>query len=586
MEYVKILCCGKESGELSTISQLIQKTETVLGIIVKNRTGECLADFLQEEIDEEESEYYEPYKAVVDFDYQAKGFKMELERITKNGNRFIRLEIRYNADDDISFLNTSVWFDFKEKIIELLYENYEQLFWLSDSQNIKITTDLYNKLNGLENYLREIINTYMSIKHGGDWFEKYSYEDYINKYLKFSEWFRKSRYSLFKMVDSHLYNLEIDDIFDALKAAKKKQITNVVRKALKDIKSREKDKAGEIANVKLLDTPSLWDEERFDEIFDKTVVGRWKDDLSKRRNMIAHNKMICRDMYYDTLSTIDFFKKRFKTAEELLNNRIKSEELLEVGRLLRDMEVVMNLEDCDINPDLPEEQDIIDNLNETDDFMYLSGLISDKIACIENRVAELLSSIESIKDALHEDSFFENDSLVEKGLLQQYVEFAYNHHQYSTWKTLLEREMSIEIYQLIEPGIFEYLSGVEDQLKSIKEGVFFVDLDCFSEGELVRIKDFDGNIFAIELSGWFCPERGSSNEIYVNWTMNGDSLDYGGIYISYGDYEMTDDDIPLPCVEDDLIVNFDKINSKLENVVDEIFTRLDEMEDYILKIEI
>ncbi|RDY30964.1 hypothetical protein [Lachnotalea glycerini] len=586
MECVKILCCGKENGKLSTISQLIQKAETVLGILVKNRTGECLADLLHEEIDDEESEYYEPYKAMVDFDYQAKDCKMELERITKNGNRYIKLEITYNADDDISFLNTSVWFDFKEKIIELLHENFEQIFWLSDSQNTKIATDLYNKLNGLENYLREIINTYMSIKHGGDWFEKYSYEDYINKYMKFSEWFRKSRYSLFKMVDSHLYNLEIDDIFDALKAAKKKQITNVVRKALKDIKSREKDKAGEIADVKLLDIPSLWDEERFDEIFDKTVVGRWEDDLSKRRNMIAHNKMICRDMYYDTLSTIDFFEKRFKNAEELLNNRIKSEELLEVSRLLRDIEIVMNLEDCDINPDLPEEQDIIDNLNETDDFMYLSGIISDKIACIGNRVDELLSSIESIKDALHEDSFFENDRLVEKGLLQQYVEFAYNHHQYSAWKTLLERDMSIEIYQLIEPGIFEYLYGVEEQLKSIKEGVFFVDLDCFSEGELVRIKDFDGNIFAIELSGWFCPERGSSNEIYVNWTMNGDSLDYGGIYISYGDYEMTDDDIPLPCVEDELIVKFDKINSKLENVVDEILIKLDEIEDHILEIEI
>ena len=137
---------------------------------------------------------------------------------------------------------------------------------------------------------------------------------------------------------------------------------------MEDIKKHEKDKASEIASVELLDSPSLWDEEGFDEIFSKSVVGRWKEDLSKRRNMIAHNKMICRDMYNDTISTIDYFEKEFRKADELLKRRVKSEETLEVIRIRSEIEEAINLECCDITPDLLEEQDIIERLNETDDF--------------------------------------------------------------------------------------------------------------------------------------------------------------------------------------------------------------------------
>ena len=157
------------------------------------------------------------------------------------------------------------------------------------------------------------------------------------------------------------------------------QITNVVKRALEDIKKHEKDKATEIASVELLDSPSLWDEEGFDEIFSKSVVGRWKDDLSKRRNMVAHNKMICRDMYNDTVSAIDYFGKEFKKADELLKKKIKSEETLEVIRLRSEAEKAMNLEYCDITSELLEEQDIIERLNETDDFICLSGIINDSM---------------------------------------------------------------------------------------------------------------------------------------------------------------------------------------------------------------
>ena len=372
----------------------------------------------------------------------------------------------------------------------------------------------------------------------------------------------------------------------ALKAAKKKQITNVVKRALEDIKKHEREKATEIASVELLDSPSLWDEENFDDIFSKTVVGRWKNDLSKRRNMVAHNKMICRDMYNDTVSTIDYFENEFKRAEDLLKRRIKSEEILEANRLRREDEEAMNLEYCDIRSELLEEQEIIERLNETDDFICLSGIINDSIYHISEKVEDTLLFLKDIREGLQEETFFEDDELMRKDLLEKYIELGDTHYLYSTWKTLLEGKVTKEIYRLIEDALQAHLLSIEEKLQNIRDSVFYIDLSCFSEGDLVRLKDFEGNEFAINVSGWFCPERGSSDEVYVNWTENGVKSIYGGIYISYGDYEMTEDDIPIPCVEDELVVKFSEVNDKLETLVTGIMDILDKIESQYVELEI
>lgn len=586
MEYLRILICGNENDQMNKISSLLIEWQESLGIRVLTRKEKCLADYTMEEIDEKNEEYYEPFEVILTVNYKNKNIKMFIERITRSDNRFIRIEMEYQHDDNINLLDTSIWYEMKKEILEWLQGRYDRIFWLSDSQNNKIATDLYWELHRLENYLREIINCYMSIKHGGDWFEIYSYEDYINKYLKFSEWFNKSRYSLFKSIDNHLYNLEIDDIFEALKAAKRKQVSKPVKKALEDIKKYSKEKASDFAKVDLLESPSLWEEEKFDEIFDKATVERWKSDLSKRRNMVAHNKMICRDMYIDTKESIKFFMTKFEEANKKLSGKLKSQELRDAERLLHEDEISMYLEDCGINSVLPDEQDIIENLNQTDDFMELSAIISDRISRIDNMTDDLLAMIEDINMTLNEDTFFEDDSFVGKELLEQYIEFCRANSLYNTWKTLVNGEMSIEIYRLIEPGLEDSISNLVDKLNEIKQNVFFVDLECFLEGDLLRFTDFSGNKYVLTINGWFCPDRGCVDDIYVKLMCNEKVINYGGISISYGDYEMTEDDIPLPSTEDDISVNIGEIVEKLSNVVDDLFSDLANLESELLEIEL
>jgi len=586
MEYLRVLCCGDKDDTINTISAIIDEWQEHLKIKILKREGKCLADYTMDEIDEEDDSYFEPFEINMNISYKNKGCRVSIRRITMSDKRYMQMEVQYQQEDDIKDLDTSIWYEMKKELIEWMDEKYDKIFWLADSQNNKIATNLYTELHKLENYLREIINSYMCIKHGGNWFEAYSYEDYKNKYSKFSEWFNKSRYDLFKSVDNHLFNLEIDDIFESLKAAKRKPVSKIVRKALENIKKDSKENAAEIAKVELLESISLWDEENFDEVFDKQTVGRWKSDLSKRRNMVAHNKMICKDMYKDTMQSINLFEEKFQEANRKLSHKLKSQEQRELESLFHQNEIDMYLEDCGISSTLPDEQDIIDNINQTDDFIELSGIINDRVACIGGTIEELLSMLDDVNMMLNEGNFFEDDVFTGRELLEQYIEFCCDNPLYSSWKTLIKTDMPVEIYRLIEPQIAEDISKLIEQLSGIKQNIFFVDLDCYSEGDLIRIIDFSGNRYALTINGWFCPDRGCLDEITVELTCNEELIEYGGIDVSYGDYELTEDGTPLPSTEDDIFVRIDKVNKELNLVIDSLFSDLANIESEIMKIEI
>lgn len=49
---------------------------------------------------------------------------------------------------------------------------------------------------------------------------------------------------------------------------------------------------------------------------------------------------------------------------------------------------------------------------------------------------------------------------------------------------------------------------------------------------------------------------------------------------------MTEDDIPIPCVEDELVVKFSEVNDNLEAVVKGIMDVLDKIESQYVELEI
>ena len=589
MEQIKILCCEKSNGKIDNLNELLSIMKAELEMSILDSHFVCKADFISEELEAEDEQYDElhvPFEASVCFKYKNMDFKLKIEKGTKYGKCSWTLHIIWETEDIIEAHGDSVFYEYKENLLKLLNKKFDKIFWLYDSQNTRFAADLYIKIHEVENMLRGIINRYMAIKYGGNWFETYTYEDYMDKYKIYNKWFLSSKYDLFKRIDNHLYNLEIGDIFRLLKTAKKKQIDRVVKTAIENIVKHEKDKASDYINSDILEAPSLWEEERFDGVFSEEIVEKWQDDFSKRRNMIAHNKMICKDLYFDTIAEIQFYKEEFLKAEKVLLSYVKPSELIEAEHLLKQEEIAMNLEYCDICSELPDEQEIVDKLNETDDFMDLFWIIDEAIPNMKSKIEDLLAYIDDVESHFHVDNFFDEDNFTEAKLLEEYIDFFAGHGHYCVWKRLIEKDFNSDIFELIENEIQEGFCNLKNELLYISESISYADLSCFSEGKQLQIVDFDGNKYVLQARGWLCPERGHTDEISIELICNGEIIDYGEIWISYGDYEMSEDGIPMPYAEDGMVVKFSTVNKKLIAVTDEIMNRLNKIEDQIMKIEI
>lgn len=585
MEKIRVLCATAKNEIGKNIIDDFLKLLLEINVKIEKQERKYLEDYNYEIIEEYEQDSLNLISINGEFQYRSNKCKFDIQRMTKDNQFLLDIQIVYLEIDDIRDLKNSQWFDFKEILLNKISEKYEYIYWLEDTQNQKMATELYLNMYELENYLREIVNFYMCSMHGGNWFEKYSYEDYLNKYKKFSEWFRNSKYNLFKKIDNHLFNLEIDDIFEALKSAKKIPLKKSTKKALETIEEKEKEKATNIANIKLLGQLSLWDEEKMGEAFKESTVLRWQKDLSKRRNMIAHNKMICREMYFDTLDSIEFFKNEFNKAEIILNNRIVTNEKNYIKNIQRDQEIQLNLEYCGIDSNFLNEENIIDRINDTDDVIELSGEMEDKIKTIELLLDDEILELEELIEYLQIDNFFDRYKFVAKELLNQYIEFCKAHQLYSVWIGLLNH-MTCNVYLLIEPEIQKYLENKKSKMEQMRKSINLVVFDTLEEGNLLTLVDMRGNKYELNLSGMFCPDRGASNTLSILLKENEEIISSGMIEITYGDYDITEDGIPIPYVEDELIVDLTEVKKYMIKILDKIIMELRENEQEILNIEI
>lgn len=567
MEYIEFLVSGKVDGECS-----IEKLKTIIknrfNVQIEMSSSKVLADYLYEEVNVDDSpELYEEIKSEFDFQLDNHHYKVNILRFTKYDVRYLKCRIETNEITNIEDICESEWFSFRTTLVELLYDQFGEIHWLSDSQNIKVSSDLYSKMHALENFLRSIIDEYMCIKHGKTWFEKYSYEDYVNKYLKFSEWFRKSRYELFKKIDNHLFNLEISDVFEVLKHAKKIVISKNVIKALEDIKKDKTNKDG-MFNTDLLDEPSLWDEENMEEAFSNAVVNRWDNDFSKRRNMIAHNKMICLPMYMDTINQIVFFNESFVESKKVLLRRLKSDEDEIIRTAAREYDISLNMEYCGFDESLYDIDSVIDKLMDTEEIIELCGILEDDLESLKFCAEETFDSISTLYDGLTELNFFEDDEFIGEDMLRQYIYLLENNPIQNSLINLVKKSMSYDEYRIIEYELKGHLEMVQKNLLIVIHSFENVNIQRFTEGTIAEFIGFDGNSYELILYGEIFPERGTTNELRISIKENENEISEGYIFINYGDYEINDDGIPMPSAVEGITVNINDIIQKLSCIID------------------
>lgn len=290
-------------------------------------------------------------------------------------------------------------------------------------------------------------------------------------------------------------------------------------------------------------------------------------------------------MYFDTLDSIEFFKNEFNKAEIILNNRIVTNEKNYIKNIQRDQEIQLNLEYCGIDSNFLNEENIIDRINDTDDVIELSGEMEDKIKTIELLLDDEILELEELIEYLQIDNFFDRDKFVAKELLNQYIEFCKAHQLYSVWIGLLNH-MTCNVYLLIEPEIQKYLENKKSKMEQMRKSINLVVFDTLEEGNLLTLVDMRGNKYELNLSGMFCPDRGASNTLSILLKENEEIISSGMIEITYGDYDITEDGIPIPYVEDELIVDLTEVKKYMIKILDKIIMELRENEQEILNIEI
>lgn len=585
MEKIKFLCCSKDVCQKDIILEFVELLEKKVGVTKVKIKLSCMADMMEEfEPDEENQEYYEPYEYKLDFLYKDENYILQATKITYDNKLFLECEIEYCGEDDFISNGNSAFYEFKEKVIESIENIYAKVFWLLDTQNITIAKDLYTRIHQLENYLREIIDDYMVKKYGYDWFEKYSFEDQLNKYKGFAIWFEESGYDLFKKVDYHLYNLQTDDLFELLKEAKKRNVPKVIANAIKDIKKANPQKAEDILRAEYASTQSLWYEEHLDRVFNEKMVSRWKNDFTKRRNMVAHNKMICRKMYIETLRSIKFFFDEFSKAESLLQGRIVSAEKIELRRLERDYEIAYNLEMCELETDVPDNQDIIERINESDDFMEFRAFVTDELEPFYQDAKDILQNLEEIY--FEEEKFFEEETgNFNKELFILYLELLKNEEQYSNW-VIASENMNRAIFRIIGEQLEVAVKKIITRIKTMIDSYYSANFDDFCDGVLLNFDDHKSNEHKVYISDWFCPERGSVDDLNIYLYINNEIIETGGFYASYGDYEMTDDDLPIPSVTDEFAINMVEITANLYSIFEEMQKYVNDIEEIVYDLEI
>ena len=138
---------------------------------------------------------------------------------------------------------------------------------------------------------------------------------------------------------------------------------------------------------------------------------------------------------------------------------------------------------------------------------------------------------------------------------------------YSVWIGLLNH-MTCNVYLLIEPEIQKYLENKKSKMEQMRKSINLVVFDTLEEGNLLTLVDMRGNKYELNLSGMFCPDRGASNTLSILLKENEEIISSGMIEITYGDYDITEDGIPIPYVEDELIVDLTEVKKYMIKILD------------------
>lgn len=502
-----------------------------------------------------------------EINYSDDDFGMVITRNTFGDKILVGCEISAKEDNTELFGSA---YKLKVKVIDeynRICDN-SNIFFLEDYNNEKICQALYIEIYSIENKFRNILTRYLMKKYGLLVLSK-KLKDEVSEY---SKWFKKAtgdKYKTFKRINTDYCNLDFAnlpkildlkdsqcvnqegvsastevtklrtlledeaDINEILKQISKIQELISRRKNVFDDKASEEEKAAEIRDWRSSD---ILEREDLRDILDEDFRTLWENQLSKMRNMIAHNKPICTELYNDIIADCRIVDEKFDKCIKFIESNFYPDEE-GVLSALEDMEYreeKLKFEDIErkregVGIDLPLSEDAIEtkireNLESVQEFM----IIVNKLGNMRNIIEEIDCVVEEFSSIDEERDNEEFRKLVFDMIK---YELKLDEH-FSTFR-------DIPVNEIINELLFSDIDierAIEFYTDNEKYPVSTFKFECFSMDYSVEWYGIDNKEYGVTFEGTLTPENGGEDKLEFKFYVDKELARTYYICIDYGDY--------------------------------------------------
>ena len=503
-------------------------------------------------------------KVKVDILIDEQKFDFTLSRDTFGNKVLIGCEMNVERTDDNLF---GMVYHVKIKLIEIFNRFCENsnIFLLQDFNNEQICQTAYVEIHKVENRLRSILTRYLMKKYG---------ELLLSKSLKkevdeYSKWFRKEvngKYNTFKRINTDYANIDFlklpkilelkgsnsidengDSIVSKLSDIKELLDNNAdvndifaqLRLIEEAVNNREyvfdgkPSKEDEAEAINLFGTNDVLNHRDILVILDDDFKSCWENKLSKMRNMIAHNKPICKELYEDIIAICNWMHEKFNECDAYIESNFYSDEE-GVRCALEDMEIEKERYESDyveqqremFGIEFPLCEDYVENslAESCTEIQNLIGVING-LENLGNLVYDIGSCLYEIEDisANEEDSDLQSKirKIVADGLELE----------------IEPDDNKLDLDLFIEKYLFQDLN-IQDALQYYSENKNYLDayFDYFDLNFKVGWYDNANTIYSITVNGELFPENGGTDEIQFVLNINGEKYKTYYVQVNYGDY--------------------------------------------------
>lgn len=529
-------------------------------------------------------------------EYNENEFTIALERTTYD-NIFL-LNVNISVDEEKGFF--TLLYDLKIAIMVFLKKYLGNVYYIQDTSNKKICIDLYKRVHSIENDFRQLITIFYTRKLGSyDLTKKLE-----NNASEYSEWYNSNyKNSPFKNIESPLFHIMTDKLFDALKrpmfelnSSEKKRLTESVDKLNELLEDLTWTTEFTISTTKLNDFKKKYEDEfkiykkkSVFELYFKDTLGedfetKWLE-FAKMRNMVAHNKPICKELYNNILEACRVISERIENAKESLDSFIP-DEVSVVDALYEHQREVLDAEADEL--DYQREMSGIDPVWDEDTVIEMLGETKD----IENLIT-ILDGYGSVKSLMEEydEIYYKIDEKVSE------LDIDTANDLRKKIEEELDTEIEVEDYPDEDDVLHDTKAGIMDAIRNKildNENVYSnIDdskyLDYFSMDEdLADFKDLIGNRYRVYMYGTINPDHNYEEDIEIRLMKNNDVLKRGYININYGgfdgyDYYENQADNPY---EADITLRLDEFNDEVESVILGIIASLESKFEKLKRVEL